>query len=137
VTNARHSPAYNAREQIPGERTGEVFNFRHRDAPEHHEVMLPEGAMPGSPTSAVLRNAAETRKDARGCPRERADERANSGLSTELARSLLDDGSIAQLPRPTRPCGRARGLLEFLQGAYRDPYDARAVTRGESRLIRL
>ena len=42
--NAVRSAAYNAREVIEAERTGEVFYFRHRDAPEHHEVLLPEGA---------------------------------------------------------------------------------------------
>ena len=34
----------NGRERIEAERTGEVFHFKHRDAPEHHEVLLPQGA---------------------------------------------------------------------------------------------
>jgi hypothetical protein len=42
--NAVRSAAYNARESITAERTGELFYFRNRDAPEHHEVLLPEGA---------------------------------------------------------------------------------------------
>ncbi len=61
------SAAYNAREAITAERTGELFHFRHRDAPEHHEVLLPEGADARFADSAVLWNAAEAaerRKDA-------------------------------------------------------------------------
>ena len=42
--NAVRSGAYNGRDKIVAERTGEVFYFAHRDAPDHHEVMLPEGA---------------------------------------------------------------------------------------------
>ena len=42
--SAVRSAAYNGREAIAAERTGEVFYFRHRDAPEHHAVLLPEGA---------------------------------------------------------------------------------------------
>src|ERR1700747_3799864 len=65
--NAVRSAAYNAREAIEAERTGELFYFKHRDAPEHHEVLLPEGADARFADSAVLWNAAETaekRKDA-------------------------------------------------------------------------
>ncbi len=42
--NAVRSAAYNARKAITAERTGELFHFRHREAPEHHEVLLPDGA---------------------------------------------------------------------------------------------
>ena len=42
--SAARSAAYNARAEIGDERTGEVFYFKHRDAPEHHEVLAPEGA---------------------------------------------------------------------------------------------
>ena len=65
--NAVRSAAYNAREAITAERTGELFHFRHRDAPEHHEVLLPEGANARLVNAAVLWNAAEAaerRKDA-------------------------------------------------------------------------
>lgn len=64
--NAVRSAAYNARESIAAERTGELFHFRHRDAPEHHDVLLPEGADAGFSDCAVLWNAAEAaerRKD--------------------------------------------------------------------------
>lgn len=42
--SAVRSAAYNGREAIKAQRTGEVFYFKHREAPEHHEVLLPEGA---------------------------------------------------------------------------------------------
>lgn len=35
-----HVVAYNTRDGIEAERTSEVFYFRHRDAPEHDEVLL-------------------------------------------------------------------------------------------------
>ena len=65
--SAVRSAAYNGREAITAERTGEVFYFRNRDAPEHHEVLLPEGAPERFGRSAELWNAAEAaerRKDA-------------------------------------------------------------------------
>ena len=61
------SAAYNAREAIHAERTGALYYFKHRDAPEHHEVLLPEGAGAKLADAAVLWNAAEAaerRKDA-------------------------------------------------------------------------
>jgi ATP-dependent exoDNAse (exonuclease V) alpha subunit len=64
---AVRSAAYNAREAIEAERTGELFYFKHRDAPEHHEVLLPEGAAQTFQDCGVLWNAAEAaekRKDA-------------------------------------------------------------------------
>ena len=42
--NAVRSAAYNARKAITAERTGELFHFRHRNAPEHHGALLPGGA---------------------------------------------------------------------------------------------
>jgi Ti-type conjugative transfer relaxase TraA len=65
--SAVRSAAYNAREAITAERTGELYYFKHRDAPEHHDVLLPEGADARFAASAVLWNAAEAaekRKDA-------------------------------------------------------------------------
>ena len=65
--SAVRSAAYNAREAIEAERTGEVFYFRHRDTPEHHEVLLPDGAPERFGHAGVLWNAAEAaerRKDA-------------------------------------------------------------------------
>ena len=65
--SAVRSAAYNAREAIKAERTGQVFYFKHRDAPEHHEILLPEGADSTLADAAKLWNAAEAaerRKDA-------------------------------------------------------------------------
>jgi hypothetical protein len=65
--SAVRAAAYNGREAITAERTGEVFYFRHRGAPEHHEVLLPEGAPERFGKSGELWNAAEAaerRKDA-------------------------------------------------------------------------
>jgi len=65
--SAVRSAAYNAREGIRAERTGALYYFAHRDKPEHHEVLLPDGASAILGTAAVLWNAAEAaerRKDA-------------------------------------------------------------------------
>jgi Ti-type conjugative transfer relaxase TraA len=101
--NAVRSAAYNAREQITAERTGEVFHFRHRDAPEHHEVLLPEGADARFADSAVLWNAAETaerRKDAQVAREIVVALPADRALSTEdrveLARSFAAQHFVAK-----------------------------------------
>ena len=65
--SAIRSAAYNAREAISDERTGEHFSFKHRDTPEHHEVLLPEGADAKLGDATILWNiaeAAEKRRDA-------------------------------------------------------------------------
>ena len=65
--SAVRSAAYNAREGIRAERTGALYYFAHRDKPEHHEVLLPDGASATLGTAGVLWNAAEAaerRKDA-------------------------------------------------------------------------
>jgi Ti-type conjugative transfer relaxase TraA len=64
---AVRTAAYNARASITDERTGELYYFKHRDQPESHEVLLPEGADPALAESSALWNAAEVaekRKDA-------------------------------------------------------------------------
>ena len=61
------SACYNARVAITDARTAERFSFAHRDAPEHHAVLLPEGADARLGDSAALWNlaeAAERRRDA-------------------------------------------------------------------------
>ncbi|WP_027170230.1 AAA family ATPase [Mesorhizobium sp. WSM3224] len=65
--SAVRSAAYNGREAIKAQRTGEVFYFKHREAPDHHEVLLPDGARSELASSDALWNAAEAmekRKDA-------------------------------------------------------------------------
>ena len=84
--NAVRSAAYNERTAITSERTGELFSFKHRDAPEHHEILLPEGAAAKFAASAVLWNAAEAaerRKDAQTAREIVLALPANAGLSSE------------------------------------------------------
>lgn len=57
--NAVRSAAYNKRDAIAAERTGEVFYFKNRDAPAHHEVLLQKGAAERFRDAGVLWNAAE------------------------------------------------------------------------------
>jgi Ti-type conjugative transfer relaxase TraA len=101
--NAVRSAAYNAREAIEAERTGELFHFRHRDAPEHHEVLLPEGADERFADCAVLWNAAEAaekRKDAQVAREIVLALPADRELSTEdrieLARSFAAEHFVAK-----------------------------------------
>ena len=101
--NAVRSAAYNAREAITAERTGELFHFRHRNAPEHHEVLLPEGADARFADSAVLWNAAETaerRKDAQVAREIVLALPADRVLSTEdrieLARSFAEQHFVSK-----------------------------------------
>ncbi len=78
--NAVRSAAYNAREAITAERTGELFHFRHREAPEHHEVLLPEGADARLADAAALWNAAEA-----------AERRKDSQVAREIVLALPAD----------------------------------------------
>src|ERR1700710_1591614 len=101
--NAVRSAAYNARQQITAERTREVFHFRDRDAPEHHAVLLPEGADARFANSAVLWNAAEAaekRKDAQVAREIVVALPADRVLSTEdrieLARSFAQEHFVSK-----------------------------------------
>jgi len=101
--NAVRSAAYNAREAITAERTGELFHFRHRDAPEHHEVLLPAGADAQFAGCAVLWNEAEAvekRKDSQ-VAREivlalPADRELTTADRIELARSFAEQHFVAK-----------------------------------------
>ena len=75
--NAVRSGAYNGRDKIVAERTGEVFYFAHRDAPDHHEVMLPEGAPEALSDAGTLWNAAEA-----------AERRGDAQVARELVLAL-------------------------------------------------
>ena len=86
--NAVRSAAYNAREAITAERTGELFHFRHRDAPEHHEVLLPEGADARLADAAVLWNAAEA-----------AEKRKDSQVAREIVLALPADRELTTADR--------------------------------------
>jgi Ti-type conjugative transfer relaxase TraA len=95
--SAVRSAAYNGRDEIEAERTGEVFYFRHRDAPEHHTVLLPEGAAARFAQAGILWNAAEAaerRKDAQVAREIVLALPANAEVSTEdriaLAKSFAE-----------------------------------------------
>ncbi|KUM25577.1 hypothetical protein AU467_25720 [Mesorhizobium loti] len=101
--SAVRSAAYNGREAIKAQRTGEVFYFRHRDAPEHHEMLLPEGASAELASSDALWNAAEAiekRKDAQLARELVLALPANSELGhddrVELARSFAQEHFVSK-----------------------------------------
>ncbi|MER9950015.1 AAA family ATPase [Mesorhizobium sp. M0047] len=101
--SAVRSAAYNGREAIKAQRTGEVFYFKHREAPEHHEVLLPEGAPSELASSDALWNAAEAmekRKDAQ-LARELvlalpANEELGHDDRVELARSFAQEHFVSK-----------------------------------------
>jgi Ti-type conjugative transfer relaxase TraA len=101
--SAIRSAAYNGRTAITAERTGELFSFRHRDAPEHHAVLLPEGAAERFQVSGVLWNAAEAaerRRDAQVAREIVVALPANAGVSTEdrieMVRSFAEQHFVSQ-----------------------------------------
>ena len=77
------SAAYNAREGIRAERTGALYYFAHRDKPEHHEVLLPEGAGATLATAGALWNAAEA-----------AERRKDSQLAREIVLALPANAEV-------------------------------------------
>src|SRR5271166_81575 len=130
--NAVRSAAYNARESITAERTGELFYFRNRDAPEHHEVRLPEGADVRLADCAVLWNAAEAaekRKDAQVAREIVLALPADRVLSTEdrieLAHSFAEQHFVAKglavqldVHGPHKDRGEGEGYSEDTGGDY-------------------
>jgi hypothetical protein len=101
--SAVRSAAYNGRDAITAERTGELFFFRHRDAPTHHGVLLPDGAAERFAESGVLWNAAEAaerRKDAQVAREIVLALPADAAISTEdrieLARSFAEQHFVAK-----------------------------------------
>ena len=101
--SAVRSAAYNAREAIHAERTGALYYFKHRDAPEHHAVLLPEGAGAKLADAAVLWNAAEAaerRKDAQLAREIVLALPANAELTTEdrieLARRFAIENFVSK-----------------------------------------
>jgi Ti-type conjugative transfer relaxase TraA len=86
--SAVRSAAYNERTAITAERTGELFYFKHRDAPEHHEVLLPEGVAVKFADSAVLWNAAEA-----------AEKRNDAQVAREIVLALPSDVGITSEDR--------------------------------------
>ena len=97
------SAAYNCRAAITAERTGELYYFRHREAPEHHEVLLPEGAAERFRDIGALWNtaeAAERRRDAQVAREIVLALPANAGVNgedrIELARSFAEQHFAAK-----------------------------------------
>ena len=80
-------------EAITAERTGEVCYFRHRDTPERHEVLMPEGAPERFGRAADLWNAAEA-----------AERRKNAQVAREIVLALPADraGGAARATSITR-----------------------------------
>ena len=68
--NACRKAAYNQRESIKCERSGQLFYFKHKSDNVHHEILLPEGVDPKFLDASVLWNTAEfmeNRKDSQVC----------------------------------------------------------------------
>ena len=96
--SAVRSAAYNERTAITAERTGELFYFSHRDAPAHHEVLLPASADARFAESGVLWNAAEAAeklKDAQ-VARDFRPTPASPSRTVELARSFAEQHFVAK-----------------------------------------
>ena len=119
--NAVRSAAYNARTMIAAERTGEVFYFRHRDAPEHHEVLLPEGTAARFADPAVLWNAAEG-----------AEKRIDAQVAREIVVALPADAGITAEDR--LELVRSFAEQQFVAKGLAVQLDLHAPHEGEPRL---
>src|SRR6476620_5493888 len=95
--SATRSAAYNAREAVADERTGERFSFKHRAAPEHHAVLLPEGADAGLADAVTLWNAADA--VALWNAAEAAERRKDAQVARELVVALPADRELAHEDR--------------------------------------
>jgi Ti-type conjugative transfer relaxase TraA len=81
--NACRKAAYNQREDIRCERTGELFAFKERGGNVHHEILLPENAHEKFKNSSVLWNEAE-----------RCEKRKDSQVAKEFVLALPDDAQV-------------------------------------------
>jgi Ti-type conjugative transfer relaxase TraA len=86
--NACHKAAYNQRERIECERTGQVFNFKHKTDLSHHEVILPKGVSEKFKETSYLWNAAE-----------KAERRKDSQVAKESVIALPGDPIITREDR--------------------------------------
>jgi Ti-type conjugative transfer relaxase TraA len=92
--NACRSSAYNARTDLPCERTGERFYFAHRDPVLHHDVLLPEGASERFKDVATLWNEAqamERRKDSQEARELLLALPSDAGLGPEDWKALAEE----------------------------------------------
>jgi len=81
--NSCRKAAYNQREAISCERTGELFSFKEREGNVHHDILLPVGVKEQFKESKVLWNAVE-----------HAERRINSQVAKEFVLALPDDKDV-------------------------------------------
>src|SRR4051794_20949256 len=117
--SAVRSAAYNGREAIHAERTGALYYFKHRDAPEHHEVLLPEGADAGLADAASLWNAAEA-----------AERRRDAQVARELVVALPADRELSHEDRGELV--RSFALEHFVAKGLAVQLDVHAPHAGEA-----
>ena len=116
--SAVRSAAYNARETIAEERTGALYSFKHRDAPEHHEVLLPEGADAKFGDAAALWNAAEL-----------AERRRDAQVARELVIALPADREVT--PEDRLELVRSFAERHFVSRGLAVQLDVHAPHEGE------
>jgi len=87
-SNACRKAAYNAREAIKCERTGQLFYFKHKTDNVFHKILLPEGVDPKFKNSSTLWNAAE-----------KAEKRKDSQVYKECVIALPDDKIVSDEDR--------------------------------------
>jgi Ti-type conjugative transfer relaxase TraA len=81
--NACRKAAYNQREDIRCERTGELFSFKERGGNVHHEILLPENVHKKFRNSSALWNEAE-----------QCEKRKDSQVAKEFVLALPDDAQV-------------------------------------------
>jgi hypothetical protein len=114
--SAVRSAAYNERAAITAERTD---HFSHRDAPAHHELLLPANADARFADSGMLWNAAEA-----------AEKRKDAQVAREVVLALPSDAGIAIEDR----VALARSFAEqhFVAKGLAVQLDVRAPHEGDS-----
>ncbi|SEF14902.1 Ti-type conjugative transfer relaxase TraA [Rhizobiales bacterium GAS191] len=117
--SAVRSAAYNGRDKIEAQRTGEVFYFAHRDPPDHHEVLLPEGAPKAFLESAALWNAAEA-----------AEKRRDAQVAREIVLALPANSELGHEDRVELT--RSFALEHFVSKGLAVQFDVHAPHGAES-----
>src|SRR4051794_36924452 len=117
--SAVRSAAYNGREAIHAERTGALYYFKHRDAPEHHEVLLPEGADAKLADAAALWNAAEA-----------AERRKDAQLAREIVLALPANAELS--PEDRIELARRFAIENFVSKGLAVQLDVHAPHAGDS-----
>jgi Ti-type conjugative transfer relaxase TraA len=86
--SATHKSAYNGRDEVVDERTGRRHDYSNREAPVHHEVLLPEGSPAHFENVGLLWNAAEA-----------AEGRKDSQVAREMVVALPADAEFTHRDR--------------------------------------